>query len=389
LNKQNLLAEKYRQIRAYTLELMKPLSIEDHLAQSSFEASPPKWHLGHTTWFFETLVLMPRGQNYQPFDANFPYYFNSYYEALGPRIDRASRASLTRPSLEQVHAYRAAVDESMSELLDKQELDNETLEVIELGLNHEQQHQELFLTDFKKALGQQPFFPVYRADFKEDRREALAPTWLEIPAGTHSIGSRIDTFHFDNEGPLHEVHLGSFAISSELVSNRDWLAFMEAGAYTSPMHWLSDGWAWLQEEGIKAPLYWVAEKEAWQRFSLAGLVAINLDAPVTHISYYEADAYARWKGLRLPTEFEWEAAADRFAWGERWEWTQSAYLPYPGYKPYTGPAKEYNGKFMINQMVLRGGSIASPEGHARKTYRNFFHPQFRWQFTGLRLAKDL
>lgn len=368
---------------------MEPLSLEDHLAQSSYEASPPKWHLGHTTWFFETLLLKRLINDYQEFDPRFPYYFNSYYEALGPRIDRASRASLTRPALSVIHAYRSYVDNAIITFLEAETLDEVDLDTLELGLHHEQQHQELFLTDFKKALGQQAYFPVYQKGFTEDQRLVQNREWHKLEAGLYEIGHAADGFHFDNEAPRHKVYLASFEIASELVSNGEWLEFIAAGGYEKAEYWHMDGWAWKNEEEIKAPLYWIQEAGQWKRFSLSGLEVLNPDAAVSHISYYEAYAYAQWKGMRLPTEAEWEVAQTQFDWGERWEWTNSAYLPYPGYKAYEGPAKEYNGKFMVNQMVLRGASIATPEHHARSTYRNFFHPQFRWQFTGLRLAKTL
>ena len=362
--------------------------MEDHLAQSSVEASPPKWHLGHTTWFFETLLLKRLLQNYQEFDQHFPFYFNSYYEALGPRLDRASRASLSRPPLSRIYAYRIYVDNAVLDLLKGESLDSKDLDTLELGLHHEQQHQELFLTDFKKALGQQPFYPIYQNGFNENRRLVKQAEWLNVKAGIYEIGNSGTAFHFDNESPRHRVYLDEFAISSELVSNKEWLAFIEDGGYENADYWPMDGWAWKNDEQVQAPLYWTLENNNWHRFGLGGLAGLNMQAAVSHISYYEAYAFAQWKGMRLPTEAEWEIAQSQFQWGERWEWTNSAYLPYPGYQPYAGPAKEYNGKFMINQMVLRGASIATPELHARATYRNFFHPHFRWQFTGLRLAQN-
>lgn len=368
---------------------MEPLSIEDHLAQSSFEVSPPKWHLGHTTWFFESLILKSELATYQEFDPRFAFFFNSYYESLGPRLDRASRAGLTRPALSEIHQYRKHVDAAMLHLLNGPSLANELLDSLELGLHHEQQHQELFFTDFKKALAQQAFFPIYQSDFQEDRPPSSQNKWLEVAEGLYEIGYAGEGFHFDNEAPRHKVYLEKFAIASSLVRNGEWLEFMAAGGYEKPEYWLSDGWAWKQAEGIVAPMYWFHENGEWQQYSLAGLQSIHPQQSLKHISYYEAQAYANWKGMRLPAEAEWEVAQAQFDWGERWEWTQSAYLPYPGFEPYAGPAKEYNGKFMVNQMVLRGCSVVSPEGHARASYRNFFHPQFRWQFTGLRLVKNI
>ncbi len=386
---QNRLLADYQTIRAYTLELMSGLSIEDHLAQSSFEASPPKWHLAHTTWFFENLILKNCLSDYQEFDPQYNYYFNSYYEALGPRIDRASRASLLKPELKEVHRYRSYVDEQMERLLSKQELDEAKLNILRLGLNHEQQHQELFLTDYKKALANEILPRAYRKDFKEELSLNESPQWLDFPAGLYEIGNDGSTFHFDNEAPRHKVYLEEFAISSALVTNADWLEFIEAGAYSDPQYWHMDGWEWLKEEKAEHPLYWRNVDNEWYQFCLSGLIKLNLKASVNHISFYEAYAFANWKGLRLPTEAEWEIAQSKFNWGERWEWTNSAYLPYPGYQAYEGAAREYNGKFMINQMILRGASVATPPRHSRSTYRNFFHPHFRWQFTGLRLAKNL
>lgn len=391
MNRQEKLRIRYREIRQYSLQLMAPLQEEDYLAQSTFEASPPKWHLGHCTWFFEYLVIKAiEGDKFQAIDEHYSYYFNSYYEALGPRVDRAARASLTRPSLNEVREYRQNIDAKIEILLKGPDLDAAILDTLELGLNHEQQHQELFLTDFKKALAQQAFYPVYDPGFKEDRNPlATKKGWIHQQSGLYDIGTNGPDFHFDNEGPRHKVYLNAFAISKGLISNAEWLEFMEAGGYQKPDYWHSDGWAWRNQEKIEAPLYWARKDGQWYRFSLSGLEQLPLDSPVTHISFYEAYAYSRWCGLRLPTEAEWEVANKQFTWGERWEWTNSAYLPYPGYQEYEGPAREYNGKFMVNQMVLRGASIASPEGHSRETYRNFFHPWFRWQFTGLRLAKDI
>jgi len=389
LIQQNRLLADYQNIRAYTLELMSSLSIEDHLAQSSFEASPPKWHLAHTTWFFESLILKPSQANYREFDPQYSYYFNSYYEALGPRIDRASRASLLKPELSEVHRYRKYVDEQISHLLQEQDLDEAILHTLRLGLNHEQQHQELFLSDFKKALANELVPRVYREEFEEDQHLIDHSKWLDFAAGIYEVGHSGPGFHFDNEAPQHKVYVNDFAICSELVTNADWLQFMEAGAYSDPQYWHMDGWEWLKKEGITAPLYWRLIDNEWFRFSLSGLKKLNLSASLSHISFYEAYAFANWKGLRLPTEAEWEIAQNKFKWGERWEWTNSAYLPYPGYRAYEGTAKEYNGKFMVNQMILRGASVATSPGHSRSTYRNFFHPHFRWQFTGLRLAKDL
>lgn len=386
---QQQLAEKYFFTRAKTVELMEPLSIEDHLAQPSEEVSPPKWHLGHTTWFFETLVLAANIKHYQVYDSQFPFYFNSYYEGLGERIDRHSRGTLIRPPLDKIYAYRTYVDAQMQKFFN-QKLSPEQFQTIELGINHEEQHQELFLTDFKKILALQPFQAPYKVDFQESFPfEKEEQTFISIPEGIYSIGYDGAGFCFDNEQPAHKVYLQPYSIASKLVSNGDWLEFMKAGAYQEFSYWHAEAWDWLKREQIKAPLYWFEKNGQWYRYSLAGPVPIKPEESLSHISYYEAYAYAEWKGLRLPTEAEWEVAQEHFKWGERWEWTNSAYLAYPGYKTIEGPAKEYNGKFMINQMVLRGASIASPAGHSRPSYRNFFHPHFRWQFTGLRLAKNI
>lgn len=377
--------QRYQETRSYTEKLMKPLSTEDYLAQPVTDVSPPKWHLGHTTWFFETLVLKDFMPGYKVFNERFPYYFNSYYESLGDRLQRDHRGTLTRPPLQQVYEYRKYVDEHIAQYLSR-EPDPKALELLEVGLNHEQQHQELFLTDFKYILDAQPFHPVYDESFSEGHTQE-EEGWLEIPGGVYEIGHEGNDFHYDNEGARHNVYLHPYSISQKLVTNAEWLDFMDAGGYTDFKHWHSEGWGWVQENNIEAPRYWEKKDGQWHRFTLSGLRKIQPDEPVAHISYYEAYAYAEWKGLRLPTEAEWEVAADKLNWGQRWEWTNSAYLPYPGFKKWEGAAGEYNGKFMVNQMVLRGASVATSPGHSRKTYRNFFHAPLRWQFTGLRLAK--
>lgn len=379
--------EKYLSVRKHTETLMQPLQKEDFLGQPILEVSPPKWHLGHTTWFFETLILRKYVSGYQEFNSRFPFYFNSYYESLGERINRNLRGNLTRPSLDEVYAYRKHVDKSMIALLEKCN-DPEVLSVVELGCNHEQQHQELFLTDFKYILWAQPFYPVYSKDFKEYHSlETEKANWINFDQGVYEIGHQGSDFSFDNESPRHKVYLTDFKISSKLVSNKDWMEFIEADGYKTVAYWHSEGWDWINNNNITAPEYWFKKDEKWLRFALSGLEEIKPNEAVSHISYYEAYAFAEWKGMRLPTEAEWEIANQSFNWGQRWEWTNSAYLPYPGFKTLEGPAGEYNGKFMVNQMVLRGASVATPKDHSRKTYRNFFHPHLRWQFTGLRLAQ--
>jgi ergothioneine biosynthesis protein EgtB len=366
---------------------MAPLSVEDHLSQPTIDVSPPKWHLGHTSWFFETFLLKPNLLGYLTFDPDFNFLFNSYYETVGDRLLRDMRGTMTRPSLDRVWAYRKHVDEAMEQLLD-QSLNEEINALVELGLQHEQQHQELFLTDFKYILSVQPFHPVYSDDFKESLKpNGTAPNYIVKGEGLYTIGFADEGFCFDNELGSHKVYLHDFEISNQLVTNGQWMEFMADGGYTKHQFWHAEGWGWINEQRIKAPRYWEEVDDEWHRFSLAGLEKIKPEDPVAHISFYEAAAFAEWSGHRLPTEFEWEAASADFEWGQRWEWTNSAYLPYPNFSKAEGAVGEYNGKFMVNQMVLRGASVATSPNHSRPTYRNFFHPHLRWQYTGLRLVK--
>jgi ergothioneine biosynthesis protein EgtB len=380
----------YQEIRAATLGLAAPLSAEDCAVQSMPDASPVKWHLAHTSWFFET-VLLARRSGYKPFDPSFAYLFNSYYESAGPRHPRPRRGLLTRPALERVLAYRDHVDAAMERLL--ADAGEEELALVELGLHHEQQHQELILTDIKHAFFCNPLLPAYR-EAAAPPHAAAALEWRGHPGGIVSVGHAGENFAFDNEGPRHQVLLRPFRIASRPVTNGEYAAFIADGGYRRPEFWLSDGWAAVQAEGWDAPLYWLSDDDGRRRvFTLNGLATPDPNAPVSHVSVFEAAAYAAWAGKRLPTEFEWEAAATAdagagFNTGEVWEWTRSAYDPYPGFRPLSGMAAEYNGKFMVGQMVLRGGSVATPPGHCRPSYRNFFPPAARWQFSGIRLAED-
>ena len=382
--------QAFAQVREFSEALAAPLSAEDAAIQSMPDASPAKWHLAHTSWFFETVIL---GQlpGYRPFDPRFGYLFNSYYEALGPRHPRPRRGLITRPSLAEVLAYRAHVDAAMEGAFDRDDL----LGAILLGLNHEQQHQELMLTDIKHAFFCNPLLPAYREDSPAPRAAVLLE-WISIPGGVALVGHDGSGFAFDNETPRHQVLLRPFRIASRSVSNGEYRAFIEDGGYRRAEFWLSDGWAKVQEEHWEAPLYWLKDDDGSESvFTLSGAQPLDPNAPVEHVSLYEAAAYAAWAGARLPTEFEWEVAATADTCkplvdhGQVWEWTRSAYDPYPGFKPLPGVAAEYNGKFMVGQMVLRGGSVATPTGHIRPTYRNFFPPAARWQFSGIRLAEDI
>jgi ergothioneine biosynthesis protein EgtB len=387
---QNELLEFYDRVRGYTEQLCAPLEIEDYIPQPSIDVSPPKWNVAHTTWFFEEMILKKFAENYRVFDENFAFLFNSYYNTIGARTRRDNRGDLSRPTVAQVFAYRKYVDEKMRELL-AGDLSAEIKELIVLGLNHEQQHQELFLTDLKYSLSRNPLHPVYREDFalveKSETAESETSDFVEIEEGVYEIGFAGGGFHFDNELGRHKVYLNNFSISKNLVTNAEFVEFIEDGGYENFRFWHAEGWDWINENEIIAPLYWEKQGGEWFNYTFSGLRKVKFDAPLCHVSLYEAAAFAEWKKMRLPTEFEWEAASDEFDWGLRWEWTNSAYLPYPNFTKPPGAVGEYNGKFMINQMVLRGASVATPENHSRKTYRNFFHPHLRWQFTGIRLVK--
>ena len=387
------LLEQYRAVRAASEAICRPLQKEDYVVQPIVDVSPPKWHLGHITWFWEAFVLIPHQPGYRPCNPDYNYVFNSYYETIGARVVRTDRGNLSRPSVDEVYDYRRYVDEKMTDLISSGP--GPALEqLIVLGLNHEQQHQELLYTDIKYILGHNPLFPAWsERDIDESggpgRRgtfHGAEPGFLTIPAGVYEIGYRGDGFCFDNELSRHQVMLREFRIAAGLVTNREYLAFIESGGYKNFSYWHAEGWDWVKNHGTGAPLYWHYIDGNWHHYTMAGLRPLDPDRPVCHINYYEAAAYAAWKGCRLPTEWEWEAASDRFDWGKRWEWTESAYLPYPGFKKADGAIGEYNGKFMVSQMVLRGASVATPAGHSRPTYRNFFHPPLRWQFTGIRLA---
>jgi len=378
--------EEYLRIRKHSEQICEPLQTEDYVVQPIADVSPPKWHLGHTTWFFETFILKVFSANYQEFNPEFNYVFNSYYETVGARVIRTDRGNLSRPSVNEVYQYRAYVDEAMQKLLSCP-VDEKLTELLILGFNHEQQHQELLLTDIKYILGNNPLFPTYSKDWKDTTESVSGNDMINITEGIYEIGYKGDDFCFDNELSLHKVYLPHYSISANLVTNREYLDFINADGYQDFSYWHAEGWDWVKNNQINAPLYWNKIDGQWHHYTLNGLEKINFDAPVTHISYYEAYAYASWKGLRLPTEFEWEIAAQKFDWGKRWEWTESAYLPYSGFSKAPGAIGEYNGKFMVNQKVLRGASVATPQGHERITYRNFFHPHLRWQFTGIRLAK--
>lgn len=403
--------ERFLAVRAQSEALTAPLETEDFGLQAMADTSPPKWHLAHTTWFFETFLLLPFAPGYTVFHPLYEHLFNSYYNGVGRPFSRPERGQLSRPTVAEVFAYRRYVDAAMEVLLES--TDEEVLRRVELGLNHEQQHQELLLTDLKYSFSRNPLAPAYRTDLEAaapSKDTQTRPGRLSFDGGLVPVGAEAG-FAFDNETPRHQVYLAPFALANRLVTNGEYLEFVRAGGYAQHELWLSDGWSAVQSRDWRAPIYWRADGDDWLEFTLGGERPLDLAAPVVHVSAYEADAYARWAGARLPTEFEWEHAAasqektngnfvesDRLhpvaggdnvqLFGDAWEWTSSAYGPYPGFQPEAGTLGEYNGKFMANQLVLRGGSCVTPENHVRASYRNFFYPPDRWQFSGIRLAYD-
>ncbi len=411
------LSDHYRKVRQRTEELCASLTEEEHIMQPAFEVSPPKWHLGHTTWFFETFLLKVFDKTYREYHPRFDYFFNSYYVSVGDRLDKARRHTLNRPVLDEVMAYRRYVDDHLSAFLGKEvACDEQVMKVLEVGLNHEQQHQELLVYDIKYIYGTNMMAPVYAAGKSTSSYTSRQQGWLKIPEGNYAIGHTGKGFAFDNEFGRHQVFLHEARIADRLVTNEEYLAFIRDGGYENPEFWLEEGWEWIHEHGVRFPFYWREEGGEFRQYTLNGEEALVPGEPVCHVSYYEAAAYAAWAGKRLPTEQEWEAACtlhqtevpeeDGFLeqgafrplaagdqndqlFGELWEWTQSAYLPYPFYERPAGAIGEYNGKFMVGQMVLRGGSCATPRDHIRKTYRNFFHPPMRWLFNGIRLAEHV
>lgn len=411
------LSGRFQHVRATSEAICAPLTVEDHVIQSMPDVSPPKWHLAHISWFFEAFLLKPFLRSYQPLDDAYDHLFNSYYETHGTPFPRARRGLISRPGVDDVYRFRAHVDEAMLQLLREPPIEQagEIVRGVELGLQHEQQHQELLLMDIKHILAQNPLHPVYRDDLKPAPKKGHDPLrWVGFAGGLYNIGHSGEAFAFDCERPRHRVFLEDFQLGDRPVTNGEYLSFMADGGYARTELWLSDGWASVQQAGWHAPLYWQRHDGDWHEMTLGGLRPLDLDAPVCHLSFYEADAYARWAGARLPTEAEWEVAAAGLPprgnflesdhlqpvacedegnglqqmFGGVWEWTASAYRPYPGFRPLEGTLGEYNGKFMSGQMVLRGGCCATPESHIRSTYRNFFQPGMRWQFAGLRLARD-
>lgn len=381
-----MLQNSYQQIRNRSTQICSSLRTEDYVVQPVVDVSPPKWHLGHTTWFFETFFLKPYVKEYMEFNADYNFVFNSYYETIGNRVGRANRGHLSRPTVQEVYKYRDYVDKAMEIFLNNNQPTEEQRRILQIGLNHEEQHQELLYTDIKYILGHNPLFPPYSTFHNEASRDTSGH-FIKIPKGNYEIGFCGEGFCFDNELDRHTVYLNDFEIRTALVSNAEYLKFINDGGYRDFRYWHSEGWEWVKTDQVQAPLYWHLINGDWFIYTYRGLKPLDADGLLCHISYYEAYAFAEWKGLRLPTESEWETASEQLNWGTRWEWTNSAYLAYPGYKKAEGALGEYNGKFMVNQMVLRGASEATSPGHSRKTYRNFFHPNLRWQFTGIRLAK--
>ena len=411
--------KRYRSVRRTSERICRPLATEDYVVQTMSDVSPPKWHLAHASWFFETFLLVPRQLGYRPFHPAYGYLFNSYYEQLGERHPRPGRGLLSRPTVDEIYRYRAHVDEAMLRLIDDA-VPGPLESLLELGLHHEQQHQELLLADIKHILAQNPLRPVYQSmngstgEGIEAGQARSSGEWISCGGGVTPIGHDGSGFAYDNESPRHHVYLEPYRLASRPVTNGEYIEFMEAGGYGNPRHWLSDGWALAREQGWRSPYYWELGRGKPRQMTLSGMRPVDENEPVCHVSYYEAAAYAAWRGKRLPTEAEWEAAAVHVSrkgnfldqgrlhpglvsseggglaqmFGDVWEWTQSAYSPYPGFRAAEGAVGEYNGKFMCNQFVLRGGSCATPQDHIRVTYRNFFPPQARWQFAGFRLADD-
>ncbi|MDQ3394256.1 MAG: ergothioneine biosynthesis protein EgtB [Bacteroidota bacterium] len=407
---------RYKNVRDKSLEICKPLSPEDFVVQPIDDVSPPKWHMGHTTWFFETFILLEYAKRYRKFHEKYNYLFNSYYEGAGERVNRSHRGNMTRPTVEEIYKYRQYVDTAMMEFLDGlQEMPSRIAYLLEIGLQHEQQHQELLITDIKYILGNNPLFPAYNKDLTTNgKHEGSNSKYITMEGGLFEIGATTHGFKFDNEMGVHQVYLHPFQFMDRLVTNGEYLEFVESGAYQDFRYWLLEGWEWVKLHQVEAPLYWFKIENKWHHYTMQGLKEVNLYEPIAHVNYFEADAYANWKKKRLLTEFEWEvackflqkdiptganfldqgnfrpiAAKTDQLYGDVWEWTQSAYLPYPFFEKEEGALGEYNGKFMVSQMVLRGGSCATMKNHIRPTYRNFFHPDKRWQFTGIRLAESL
>lgn len=385
------ITKHFNEIRNYSEHLCQPLITEDYIPQPVVFVSPPKWHLGHTSWFFEDFILKKYLSGYRVFDDQYAFLFNSYYNTVGERVQRANRGNLTRPSVEEVYSYRRYVDKHMRKLLTN--ANSDICALVVLGLNHEQQHQELFLTDLKFILSNNPLYPVYQHGYDLTKTQNAENGFLAVQEGVYDVGYEGAGFCYDNELARHKVFAHAFEISKSLVTNGEYMDFIQDGGYNRFELWLDEGWAWVKENNISAPAYWHLVDGQWQMFTLAGMKPVVDEEVLCHISYYEAAAFALWKSMRLPTEIEWEIAATHLPaqevinWGQRWEWTSSPYVPYPGFEIAEGAVGEYNGKFMINQMVLRGASSATSPNHSRSTYRNFFHPIYRWQYTGIRLAK--
>lgn len=381
------LIARYKEVRQRTEKICSYLQTEDYVVQPVVDVSPPKWHIGHVTWFFETFILKPYFMGYQEYNPDYNYVFNSYYETVGTRVIRTDRGNLSRPTVIEIYSYRKYVDEAMEGFLCG-DINDDVKELLILGFNHEEQHQELLMTDIKFILGHNPLFPAYNKNYAAPHiDEGVDDAFINMDEGIYEIGFTGDGFCFDNELNRHKVYLNAYGVSPKLVTNAGYLEFINSGGYHDFRHWHAEGWDWVKTNKVEAPLYWHLIDNEWHNYTYHGLELLHLKEPVTHISYFEAYAYASWKGLRLPTEFEWEAAASKFNWGRCWEWTESSYLPYPGFAKAPGAIGEYNGKFMVNQKVLRGASEVTPPGHSRATYRNFFQTNLRWQFTGIRLAK--